>query len=303
MAKKVDIIVVNWNSGTLTLNAIKPYLNFKNDEIICNVIIVDNASTDDSLSLFENIDCTIIINATNRGFGHACNQAFKNSTADYILLLNPDTRSSINVLKSLVNFLENNQKYAVAGPRQITGKNITFRTCGRFPTFTTSIYEIFGLSKFMPSVFTPTPLMSEWDHLQNKTVDHVMGCYMLIRKLAVDEVGFMDDEYFVYYEDIDLSKRLSNAGYLSYFDSEHTIFHEGGSSGEFIKSKRLYYSITARRIYWKKHLNKLKYFLLFLLSLTVEPPLRMASSFASTRSFQFKNIFKAYFLYLKNIFQ
>lgn len=296
MKKKVGIIVVNWNSGVLTSLAIAPYLNYKSNSIICEVIVVDNASTDDSISLLKKYPIKIIANSNNKGFGHACNQAFDQLNTDYILLLNPDTQSSTDTLEGLTGFLDKNLNYAVTGPEQKNKNGDIIRCCGRFPTFKTALYEVLSLSKFFPKYFKPAPIMLDWDHSQSMDVDHIMGSYMLIRKNVIDIKGFMDKDYFVYWEDIDLSKRIYNKGFKSFYNNSYSILHEGGASGDKIAAIRLFYSISARRVYWAKHLGTPSKFILTLFSLTTEPLMRILKS-----PDQVKSIARAYILYLKKI--
>ena len=293
--------MVNWNSGYLTIQAVTPYLNYSSSLISCNVIVIDNASSDNSLILFKNRINNVIANTENLGFGKACNQAFNKSDADYILLLNSDTLSEPKVLEGLVGFLEKNPEYGVTGPGQVDRKGSVLRTCGRFPIFRTALYEILGLSKLFPKIFTPVPAMTDWDHLQSKDVDHVMGSYMLIRKSILDKIGFMDEEYFVFMEDIDLSKRISEAGFKTFYNNKYSIFHEGGGTGQNLKAYRLFYSLSSRGTYWKKHLGKINYFILTAVSITIEPFLRMVDSFMKQRKLQFKVIGKAYFMYIHKL--
>jgi GT2 family glycosyltransferase len=302
MPKKVDIIVVNWNSGKQTLKAVTPYLNFKSAVICCNVLVVDNASTDDSSQLFKGRLNNVIYNTKNEGFGKACNQAFHKSNADYILLLNPDTLSDPTVLENLVQFLEKNPEYAETGPQQHDHNGLVLKTCCRFPNFKRSLYEVLGLTKVFPKLFTSFLIMTDWDHLQSRDVDHVMGSYMLIRKSVIDQIGFMDDDYFVYLEDVDLSKRISNAGFRSYFNSDYSIFHESGGTGQKSETQRLFYSLTSRRIYWEKHLGKTKTFILTSFSIMVEPFLRVIDSLIKERKLGIKKIGKAYYCFIKKIF-
>ncbi|MEO8853032.1 MAG: glycosyltransferase, partial [Ginsengibacter sp.] len=166
--KKVDIVVINWNSGELTMEAIAPYLNYNSSYISCNVIIVDNASTDGSINQLKNQANILIKNKENAGFGKACNQAYKECDGDYILLLNPDTVSNVQVLEGLVKFMENNPRYGITGPTQLVKPGSPLKSCARFPTFFTALYEILGLSKVFPRIFTPAPQMTDWDHLKSK---------------------------------------------------------------------------------------------------------------------------------------
>lgn len=301
MQVKVDIIVINWNSGLLTMKAIEPYLNYHNSKIKCNIIVVDNASTDNSKALFDNRINRIIYNTKNEGFGKACNQAYKESNAEFILLLNPDTISEPLVLEGLIDFLNNNPKYGVTGPRQLDKEGNVLVTCGRFPSFKTAFFELIGLSKIFPQFFLPAPIMTDWDHSESQDVDHVMGSYMLIRKSIVEKIGFMNESYFTYYEDLDLSKRIAKAGFKTFYNHKYSIFHEGGGSGEKVKTQRLFYSLSSRSIYWKNHFKKYKACILITISFLIEPFLRVMDSIIKERKLNFIKISKAYFLYFGKI--
>ncbi len=296
MVKKIGIIVVNWNCGNLTYQAIRPYLNYKSHKIICEIVVVDNASVDDSIAILKPLAITLIENSTNMGFGHACNQALKKINTDYILLLNPDTKSEVATLELLTDFLENNTGYAVTGPQQQYENGEIVRSCGRFPSFKTSVWELLGLSKILPLVFTPTPIMTDFDHRESREVDHIMGSYMLIRKSIIDVTGFMNEKYFVYWEDIDLSKRINNKGFKSYYNTNCVISHATGASGDKATAQRLFYSISARKTYWKIHFNKLLVPALIFLSLTIEPLLRIIRAPSRIRS-----IAKAYLFYARSL--
>jgi GT2 family glycosyltransferase len=297
----VDIIIINWNSGILTIEAIRPYLNCSSSFIECNVIIVDNGSQDNSKSIFTANNLNNVIYAQqNLGFGKACNLVLPTSKADYILLLNPDTSSSLTTLEKLVNFLENNIEYGVVGPQQLGDDESVFRTCARFPNSFTHFYEMTGLSKISPKIFHPQ-IMIDWDHLSSRDVDHLMGSYMLIRRSVLDKVGYMDPAYFVYLEDLDLSKRIHDAGYKSRFLATEKIYHQRGKSGDAVKATRLFYFMDARRIYWKKHFNQLTCYCLIITSLFIEPLIRIIDIVATKRELNIRNILSAYRLYLRGI--
>lgn len=296
MKKKISVVVVNWNSGLLTSIAINPYVNYQSEKIVCDIIIVDNASNDNSLSVLDKLPVRLISNKINMGFGYACNQALKKSEADYILLLNPDTESTPETLEGLVEFLEKNVAYAITGPQQKYEDGKIMKSCGRFPSFETAIFDLVGISKVFPKYFKPSPIMLDFDNLTSEDVDQVMGSYMLIRKNVIDITGFMDEDYFVYGEDLDFSKRVSEKGYKSYFNSNYTIIHKGGKSGDKATSQRLFYSISSRRIYWRKHFKKTSLIILTFLSISIEPILRIFGSPQQTFS-----ILKTYWLYIKKL--
>lgn len=300
----VAILVVNWNCGQLSAAAVSPYLALPIDAPVrCRVIIVDNASTDDSLQFLSQLPVVLIQNQHNRGFGHACNQAReKAQDADYLLLLNPDTESNPEVLFQLVAYLEHHQQYAVAGPQQINQQHTIIRSCGRFPNTLTAFWEVLSFSKLVPGLFMPAPIMIDWDHQTDRDVDHIMGSYMLIRQAAIPDSGFMDPDYFVYWEDIDLSRRMANQGYKSRYLVSCQILHEGGASGDVASAQRLYYSISARRTYWRKHLNFGSLLFLTLISITAEPVLRIIQVFLKRQFHSINPILQAYSKYYREVF-
>ena len=301
MRKKVDVIVVNWDSGEKTLHAVQPYINYESATIICNIIVVDNASIDDSLFILKNKVNRIIANDKNLGFGKACNQALKESNADYVLLLNPDTISEPVVLEELVKYLEENREYGITGPRQVDDNKNILKTCGRFRTFKTALFELIGLSKLLPYLFTPVPIMTDWDHLESKEVDQVIGSYMVIRRSLINDIGFMDEDFFVYAEDTDLSIRFKYAGYKTFYNSDVSIFHKCGGTGNLRKANRLFYSLSSRRKYWEKHLGKSNSYVLTTISILIEPFLRMIDSLIKERNPQVITIGRAYLMYIKEI--
>ncbi len=257
------------------------------------MIVVDNASADNSVNFLKDQVIKLISNNKNVGFGKACNQAFYGSDADYILLLNPDTFSNPEVLENLVKFLETNSDYAIVGPSQIIKDGNLLRSCGRFPTFKTSLFDVLGLSKIFPQFFTPAPIMNDWDHLKSKDVDHVMGSYMLIRKSILDVVGLMDEDYFVYFEDLDLSKRINDAGFKTFYSNKYSIIHEAGGTGQKAEAYRLFYSLSSRYIYWRKHFRKIPWLILTIFSVAAEPPLRIIDSVIKRKKSHLKKLGKA----------
>lgn len=297
---KVAVLVVNWNCGEITKSAIASYLNADTSGLSIQVIVVDNDSKDHSLEILQRLPINLIENKKNVGFGHACNQGlYLAMNADYVLLLNPDTLSAASTLEGLVDFMESNRRIGVCGPQQLNEAGGVIRSCGRFPVFSTALWEVLSISKLLPCLFTPAPIMLDWDHLASKEVDHIMGSYMLIRKEVIDKVGFMDEDYFVYWEDIDFSKRIHLAGYYSFYNTEFKIIHEGGASGDKATAKRLFYSISARRIYWKKHFKKAPRSVLVFLSLTIEPCLRILQALLKGRFSEVQEIASAYKMYVK----
>lgn len=294
----VDIIVVNWNAGEKLAKALQPLVAIENKTskpIRC--FIVDNNSSDNSLSLIESYPVTIIRNDTNLGFGKACNIAFEKSTAEYVLLLNPDAQWSLQVLQRLIEHLACRPDWAAIGPQQVGSNNEVMRTCGRFPTFFDAIWECTGISKIFPFLFRPAPIMIDWDHKSSREVDHLMGSFLLLRRAACPPGKLFDERYFMYYEDLDLSRRLHDQGYKSFYDHSQTIFHEGGGTSKQIMAKRLFYSIKSRQIYWNKYFTRFEYGTLMFLAITIEPIIRLFQAIIIFKFSRCREVLKAYSLW------
>lgn len=289
----VDIIVVNWNSGNETLSAVAPYLNYRSDKLLCNVIVVDNGSSDDSGTILKNAVDIFIENPKNRGFAAACNQALAACSGAFVLFLNPDTQSSPLILERLMKKLQEDDRIGIIGPQQVSASGAILRTCGRFPTVANTIFELTALSHLFPRVFPLVPIMGEWDHTTDRYVDHVMGSYYLTRRDLINRAGLLDEDFFVYYEDIDLSKRIQELGFRCFFSSQNQIVHLTGCTGDTVMDKRLFYSFSSRRVYWEKHFGKLA--ARFLTGLMIlELPLRLVYASLKKGRASRSDVMKAY---------
>jgi N-acetylglucosaminyl-diphospho-decaprenol L-rhamnosyltransferase len=299
----VDIILVNWNGGEQLEKAIKPLLPpAVSSRIDIKIIISDNGSTDNSLDLISSLPVVIIKNGQNLGFGAACNRVLPLCTGEFVLLLNVDTEATLEVIEHLVEKISESEKYGTIGPRQTNAEGKTHRSCGRFPNFLNSILELTGLSKTFPYLFTPSPIMLDWKHNCSREVDHVIGSCMLIRRSVINTIGFMDENYFVYLEDLDFSKRVTIAGYKNFYFHDVAIYHEGGGLSKKAMTKRLYYSLSSKIYYWKKHFNPLSYYTLLFLALSIEPVIRVGVAMLTFKRETVKQTLAAYRYLFKELF-
>ncbi|NWF90910.1 MAG: glycosyltransferase family 2 protein [Ignavibacteriaceae bacterium] len=275
----VDIVIVNWNSGSFLFNCINSIKYSNNDSFRLNrIFIVDNASTDNSLQNVENFDLPIVIirNETNVGFAKACNQGAKNSNADYLLFLNPDTQLFNNSLNEPIHFLNKieNKNIGIVGVQILNESNEISRNCSRFLTPVRIIYMSLGLDKIFPKLFPPH-FMLEWDHKNSRVVDQVMGSFFLVRRSLFEKLEGFDERFFVYFEDLDFSFRAFNHGYKSYYLSTAQIFHKGGGTSEKVKADRLAYILHSKLLYCKKHFSKFSFLLISLTTIVIEPFVRI----------------------------
>ncbi len=276
----IDIVIVNWNAGDLLLNCVKSVLKSDLSEESFSVFVVDNNSSDSSVTPLENIsgNVHIIRSKENLGFGKACNLAAKRGNSKYILFLNPDTMVERITLSATLDFLEKNPHVTVLGCKHNDEIGKIRASCSRFPTFCHTINDIFGLSKILPGIFKPATLMTDWDHSESKFVDQVMGAFFLIRRIDFEKVDGFDEQFFIYYEDSDLARRIINNGGTIFYNAKISIFHKGMGTTEKIKARRLFYSLRSQFKYHKKYFNVVQRIMLAVLIHLIEFPLRLVQA-------------------------
>ncbi len=291
----IDVVIVNWNSGDYLQKCIQSIFSTDNRNFVNKVFIIDNNSEDLSLRQIKlNERITIIQNKQNRGFAKACNQGFKLSTAPYILLLNPDTQLFGNTLKDCVTFMEKKKDVDILGCQLLNDNGKIAPSCSRFPTASGIFRDATGLSKMLPSIFKPGIIMANWDHKTSRFVDQVMGACMFMRKSIFEKIGYFDEQFFVYYEEVDFSKRLSEIGGKSFFNSEIKAIHTGEGSTSSVKAFRLFLNLRSRLKYAKKHFNSFGYYSVWFSTFMIEPFSRSFFLILSGRKHEIADLVKGY---------
>src|ERR1700730_433862 len=192
MGPTLDVIIVNWNTGPQLRECLASLSGAqRNGYVLGRVVVVDNASTDHSADglLCPSLPLSIIWNSSNRGFAAACNQGAEGSLADYLLFLNPDTRVLDDTLSQSVAWMEasENSRTGVLGVQLLDQNGEVSRSCSRGFKTRYFIYQMLGVSRLFLKTF-PGVLYVEWDHLQSRYIEHVIGAYLFIRKLLFIEV-------------------------------------------------------------------------------------------------------------------
>lgn len=297
---KISIIIVNWNAGQQLLESISSIKDHHRG-LVASVIIVDNASTDNSLQLLDEqvsdlpFPLHVIRNKENCGFATACNQGAALGNSPYILFLNPDTRLFENSLSVPLAFMEQpeNTKIGICGIRLVDEDGNASTAAANFPTLRVMAGKILGLSKIFPKVF-PSHLMNSTDLLENNNlVDQVIGAFFLIRRNVFKCCNGFDERFFVYFEEVDLSLRVKQLGYSSHILTEASALHRGGGSSNQVKADRLFYSLRSRILYAKKHYSRTEFIALALLT-WLELPLRFIQGAAKGSWSDVHNTFFAY---------
>ena len=191
------------------------------------VRVIDNASPHGSLGDLaqEFPQATFQFNTRNLGFARASNQGTRASEGRYVLLLNPDALIDGAGIRGMVQFMEARPEAGAAGARLVHPDGRLQLSCRRFPSLLTVLLRTTRLERVVRGP-TRSYLMQDWDHAAAREVDWVMGACAILRREALDAVGLLDEGFFMYYEDIDLCRRLWAAAWKVYYNPEVVVRHE-----------------------------------------------------------------------------
>ena len=256
--------IVNWNTRDLLRGCLKSiYENPPQMEY--EVFVVDNASTDGSWEMVkrEFPDIKLIRNQENLGFARANNQALRESKGKYILLLNPDTIILPDSLDTLVKFMDEQPDVGASGPKILNPDGSLQPSCRSFPTLMTAFFEETLLSRlFSKNKLINKYKMGYWNHNNIGEVDQPMGSALLIRRKVIEQVGLLDEQFYMYYEEVDWCYRMKKAGWKIYFIPQAQIIHYGGVSASKNISKNLIELYHSRYKFFRKHKGVLSVILL-----------------------------------------
>ncbi|NSW45095.1 MAG: glycosyltransferase [Bacteroidales bacterium] len=255
---KLSVVIVNYNVKfflSQCLHSLKLAIDNLGQPV--EVFVVDNHSVDGSCYLIKEQFpwVKLIENKTNVGFSKANNQAISQAKGEYILLLNPDTVLEQDTLSKVITFMDNRLDAGGLGVRMIDGKgNFLPESKRGLPTPKVAFFKITGLSKLFPkSPFFNQYHLGYLDEFSIHEVDVLSGAFMLLRKSVLNSIGLLDETFFMYGEDVDLSFRIKQAGYKNYYFPGTTIIHYKGESTKkgSINYVRMFYSAMA--IFANKH--------------------------------------------------
>ncbi|MHA1855125.1 MAG: glycosyltransferase family 2 protein [Promethearchaeota archaeon] len=294
MGKTLSIIIVSYNTRELLINCIRSiYQNTK--KLDFEIIVIDNHSNDGSQKAirkyFENV--ILISNSKNRGFARANNQGIEISKGKYVLLLNSDTLVINNALKKLVNFLERNSDAGIVGPKVLNEDRSIQTSFGKFPTIKSEMARSLLLeSRIQQKNFSSDKRLKEKIPFE---VDWVSGCCLLIRRKVYDQIGGMDEKFFLFNEEVDWCLRASKQGWKTYYHPDAKIIHFGSRS--VVKN---YYAFIASRyesrlIFVQKHFNmqrQLLFRIVVIMALTIRIILTPVFKFSGKK--EQKDRFRAY---------
>jgi O-antigen biosynthesis protein len=256
---QISVIIVNYNVKHFLEQCL--YSVFKAlKDIPSEVFVVDNNSVDGSVSLIHQKfpQVKLIANSRNSGFSAANNQAIREAQGKYILLLNPDTVVQEDTFKKTLAFMDVHPEAGGLGIKMVDGQGKFLPESKRgLPTPAVAFYKIFGLAKLFPKSHKFGQYhLTFLDKDKNHQVDILSGAFMLIRKEALDKVGLLDETFFMYGEDIDLSYRITLGGYKNYYFADSSIIHYKGESTRKSSVNYVFVFYKAMAIFAKKHFDK-----------------------------------------------
>lgn len=255
----LSIIIVNYNTCEITLNCLKSV--FESELMYTyEVILIDNNSSDSSVKRIETDfpQVRLICNDQNLGFSKANNQGIRLAKGRYILLLNSDTVIAKDTLSIMIEFMDNHYNVGAAGCKIVLPDGSLDKACRRgFPTPSASFYYAFGISKLFPK--HPKFNQYQLTHLdpdQDYPVDCLVGAFMMVRTEAIQQAGLLDEEFFMYGEDIDWCYRIKQAGWEIHYYPYTQIIHYKGASSRRKPFKIIYEFHRAMYLFHRKHYRK-----------------------------------------------
>jgi len=255
---KLSIIIVNYNVQYFLENCLNSVFNAIGN-ISTEVIVVDNSSVDGSLKMLKSKfpQVKVIANKDNKGFSKANNQAIEIANGEFVLLLNPDTVVEENTFISCINFFEQNTTAGGVGVKMLDGKgNFLPESKRGLPTPIVAFYKIFGLSNLFPkSQRFGQYHLGHLSKEKNHKIEILSGAFMMIRSSTLSKIGLLDESFFMYGEDIDLSYRITKAGYENYYLADTSIIHYKGESTKKSSINYVFVFYRAMAIFAKKHFS------------------------------------------------
>lgn len=308
MTPSLLIVTVNWNGGQQLADCLHSFIAASKPGP-AHMVVVDNESHDGSEKVVEDLAAqghpvSLVRSGSNLGFGNACNLGVARAreagvAANFILFLNPDTRLEEDTLTRLFAApCVSDPTVGIIGA-QLTDATGIAHSCSHFPDALNFWCKNTGLDRVFASKPWAQHHMREFDHKSARPVDQVMGAFLMIRAPLFDQLGGFDPQFFVYFEEVDLCLRATQAGYTVWFEPSASAWHHGGGTTETVKGFRLYLSLSSRLRYFRKNRSTISYLSILILSFGVEPAARAARALLRGRVDDLAGLVEAYDLLLR----
>lgn len=273
----LSFIIVSWNTKALLLECLESLFR-ETENHHWEIIVVDNASTDGSPELVRQRfpEVKLIRNDTNLGFAKANNIGVMQSTGRYIFLINSDVKILQGCIDHMCVFADQHPEIGMLGPKILNPDGTLQPSCMGFPTLRNAFCRALALDTLFPkSQLFGRRLMTFWAHDKVRSVDMLNGCFWMVRRHALNQVGLLDENFFIYGEDIDWCKRFRQAGWQVVFFPGAEAVHYGGASSSNAPIRFYIEMQRANLQYWAKHHSRLAQ-MAFLLTMWLHEFVRIA---------------------------
>jgi GT2 family glycosyltransferase len=251
----LSVVIVSWNTCDLLRRCLQ-LLSEQITDLRAEVFVVDNASADGSAKMVaaEFPHVKLIENRDNLGFARANNQVLKCAGGKSILLLNPDTEVKPHAIATLLAFLDSHPAAGVVAPQLLNTDGTVQRSCREFPTVMGMFYELVGLSRMFPQrrEFRRYKML-DFGHAEERQVDQPEGACLLVRREVIEQVGLLDEGYFMLFEEVDWCYRIKKAGWQVWFTPSAKVLHHYGQSIKQVKARMILSSHKGMYRFWRKH--------------------------------------------------
>jgi len=266
----VSLIIVNWNTKDLLVKCIESIYK-ETTEHTFEIIVVDNGSSDDSQYEIKRRfhDVILIENSRNLGFAKANNIGIEKAIGRYITLVNSDIVVLDSCIDKMIYYMDSHNEIGAMGPKTIN-EDLTLRqNCREFPSLRSLFCEMLFLDTLFPRVYIfRGKTLSTQTYEQNHEAEVISGCFFMVRREALDQVGYLDERFYIYGEDVDWCKRFHSHKWKVIFYADAISIHHGGGSASKAPLKFLMEKENADLKYWKKHHGHVAVFLYLLLRIT-----------------------------------
>jgi GT2 family glycosyltransferase len=281
---ELSIIIVTWNSEEEIAECLRSISDQKNtrEDFRFEIIIIDNNSSDNTIKVVEkykncfNENITITRNSKNLGFTKACNQGLELVTGENVLFLNPDTEVIDDAMINMNNFLNSNEKVGAVAPQLLNDDMTIQYTCRTLPKYKDMFFELMFLSTIFPrDKFFSRWKMRYFSHDKLCEVEQPMAAALIVKKNILDSIHNMDERFFMFFNDVDLCKKILDSGYKILFYPEAKIIHKKGLS--VYKNRKHMIKIWNQDClkYFKKHNENFILYPLLLIALKISGFLRV----------------------------
>jgi GT2 family glycosyltransferase len=257
----ISVIIVAWNARELLAQALTSLVS-QVDQPSYEVIVVDNGSTDGSSEMIRSDWSTIKLVSLKRNVGFAAgnNIGIGHATGEYILLLNSDTIVLPTTLRGLASVLQNDEKIGCVGARHLNGDGSLQRSTNEFPTLLNDFLELTELSR-LKSVQRLLQRRFPWwgDHLHDCDTGWVNGACMMVRRQVINQIGGLDESFFIYAEEVEWCYRMRRMGWRIVFSPKAEVIHLSGHSFNNDPGRRLRLRYWGHAAFYRKHYSRVKH--------------------------------------------